>query len=232
MRTLKCAVAAVAFLLIGAPAALAHQGNPNYRSVVKYVNPPVKGVTVSVLNFDDRLLLHNTSGQDVTIYDYTTPPKPYAQVKADGTVLVNTNSPAYYINGDRTGTETVPPGLPSTPNWKLVSRAGRFDWHDHRMHWMGTGLPPAVKDKSKVTKIDDWTVPIKVGKTNGTIGGTLTWVGKPSEPLPLGAIFAFAALLILLALALFFIRRRRDPDPVGPGDKPSKSHPEEVVEAW
>jgi hypothetical protein len=228
MRTVTCAVAAVALLLIGAPAALAHQGNPNYRSVVKSVSPPVKGVTVNVLNFDDRLLLHNTSGKDVMIYDYQD--QPYAQVKADGTVLVNKNSPAYYINGDRTGTETVPPNLPKTANWTLVSRAGRFDWHDHRMHWMGTGLPPAVKDKSKVTKIDDWSVPISVAGQKGTITGTLTWVGKPSDPLPLGAIFAFAALLIVLALALFFIRRRRDPDPVGPDDKPSR--PEEVVEAW
>ena len=66
MRTLACTVAAAA-LLLGAPVALAHQGNPNYRSVVTSVTPAAKGVDVSVLNFDDRLLLHNTSGQDVTI---------------------------------------------------------------------------------------------------------------------------------------------------------------------
>ncbi len=227
MRTLTCAVAAAALLLAGAPAALAHQGNPNYRSVVRTVSPPVKGVDVSVLNFDDRLLLHNTSGQDVTIFDYQN--KPYAQVLADGTVQVNTNSQAYYLNNDRTGEGTVPPGLGAQPRWKLVSRAGRFDWHDHRMHWMGTGDPPNLKDKSKVTKIDDWTVPIQVGTAKGDVAGTLTWVGKPSDPLPLGAIFAFAALLIALALALWFIRRRRDPEPA---PEPSPAQPEEVVEAW
>ena len=81
MRTLTIA-AALGALLLGAPVALAHQGNPNYRSVVTSVTPPVKGVDLSVLNFDDRLLMHNTSGKDVTIYDYQDPPKPYAQLLA------------------------------------------------------------------------------------------------------------------------------------------------------
>ena len=91
MRTLACTVAAAA-LLLGAPVALAHQGNPNYRSEVRQITPATNGVDVSVLNFDDRLLLHNTSGQDVTIMDYKG--KPYAHVLADGTVEVNTSSEA------------------------------------------------------------------------------------------------------------------------------------------
>jgi hypothetical protein len=45
-------------------------------------------------------------------------------------------------------------------------------------------------------------------------------VPKPSEPLPLGAIFAFAALLILLFTGVFVIRRRRT------------AAPREKVEAW
>ena len=67
-----------------------------------------------------RLLLHNTSGKDVTILDYEG--KPYAQLLADGTVQVNTNSEAYYLNEDRLGETAVPKDLGAEPKWKQVSQ--------------------------------------------------------------------------------------------------------------
>jgi hypothetical protein len=219
LRTLVYTVAAGALLLC-APAALAHQGNPNYRSVVTKVTPAVKGVDVSVLNFDDRLLMHNTSGQDVTILDYQN--KPYAQLLADGTVRVNTNSEAYYLNEDRLGETAVPKDLGSEPSWKQLSRSSRFEWHDHRAHWMGKSDPPQLKDKSERTKIDDWTVPVEIGGQAGSIAGTLTWVPLDEGGLPVGAIFAFAALVIVLSLVVFFVRRRRA--------QPAEQ--KEVAEAW
>ena len=217
MRTLACTVAAAA-LLLGAPVALAHQGNPNYRSEVQQVTPATKGVDVSVLNFDDRLLLHNTSGQDVTIMDYKG--KPYARVLADGTVEVNTSSEAYYLNEDRLGETAVPKDLPAEPAWKLVSKSGRFEWHDHRAHWMGKGDPPQLKDKDVRTKLYDWEVPMQIGDQKGAIAGTLTWVPLDQGSLPIGAIIGFAALVIVLSLAVFFVRRRRT------------AAREEAVEAW
>jgi hypothetical protein len=228
LRTLACAAAVLA-LLLGAPVALAHQGNPHYRSVVTSVSPTLKGVDVSVLNFDDRLLMHNTSGKDVTILDYQN--KPYAQLLKDGTVQVNTNSEAYYLNEDRLGETSVPKNLGTDPKWKQLSRSSRFEWHDHRAHWMGKTDPPNLKDKSVKTKIDNWTVPIKVAADKGTIAGTLTWVPLDQGGLPVGAIFAFAALLIALSIAVFVIRRRRD----GGGDTSGDDAPrekQEVVEAW
>jgi hypothetical protein len=233
VRTLACAAAVVA-LLLSAPVALAHQGNPHYRSLVTSVSPNLKGVDVSVLNFDDRLLMHNTSGKDITIYDYADPPKPYAQLLADGTVQVNTNSEAYYLNEDRLGETTVPTNLGSEPKWKQLSRSSRFEWHDHRAHWMGKSDPPNLKNKDVKTKIDSWTVPIAVAGNKGDIAGTLTWVPLDEGGLPVGAIFAFAALLIVLSLAVFFIRRRRadGDDSGGPGDDDAPRQKKEVVEAW
>ena len=96
-------------------------------------------MTVEVLNRDDRLLLHNTSGKDVVILGYDD--EPYARVLADGTVEVNTDSEAYYLNDDRFANVEVPAGVDGKgePQWKEVAQTGRFEWHDHRAHWMGKG---------------------------------------------------------------------------------------------
>jgi hypothetical protein len=218
VRILAAAVAA-AVLALAAPAALAHQGNPNYRSEIERLTPPVRGVAVSVLNYDDRLLLQNSSGRPVVIEDYDG--KPYARVLADRTVQVNTNSAAYYLNDDRYADVTVPKGLGRTPRWKLVSRTGRFEWHDHRMHWMATTDPPQLTDKRRRTHIFDWTIPIAVGRTKGAIAGSLTWVPLERGSLPMGAIWALAAVLVVLALAAAIVRRRRAaPDAGGPSAAP------------
>jgi hypothetical protein len=206
LRTVIGAVVAVA-LLAGAPVALAHQGNPNYRSVVTRVTPPTPDLHLSVLNFDDRLLMENFSGKPVVIMGYDD--KPYARVLADRTVQVNTNSPAYYLNDDREATATVPKGLPSTPHWQTQSRSGRFEWHDHRMHWMGAQDPPQLHDKGKRTHIFDWRVPISVGGAKGSIAGTLTWVPLGGGSVPVALIGGITIVLIALSLWVFAIRRRR-----------------------
>jgi hypothetical protein len=220
----RTAVVAVAMLLFAAPAALAHQGNPNYRSEVKRITPATSGVTVTVLNYDDRLQLENTSGTTVVVEDYED--KPYARVLGDGTVQVNTNSKAYYLDDDRFAEVAVPDGLGDTPNWKSLSKTGRFEWHDHRMHWMSKSDPPQLKDKDVRTHILDWKVPITVDGEPGAIAGSLTWVPLPGGSMPLGAIFGLAALIIACLIAVAIVRRRREPQA---GDEPAGK---EAAEAW
>jgi hypothetical protein len=210
MRTI-IAAAAAALLLAGVPSALAHQGNPNMRSEVTAVTPETEGVTVTVLNNDDRLELHNTSGEDIVIEGYKS--EPYARVLGDGTVEVNTNSEAYYLNDDRYGDVKVPAGLAATPKWKRLSKTGRFEWHDHRMHWMSQSKPPQVSDENVETHIFDWKVPVTIGGVPGQIAGTLDWVPLPGGGLPTGLIWGSAAVLILLCIGVFVLRRRRDADP-------------------
>jgi hypothetical protein len=209
VRILSC-VAAAAALLLGAPVALAHQGSPNFLSQINELTPAVDGITVTVLNRDDRLLLQNTSGQDVVIEGYAN--EPYARIDADGTVLVNTDSEAYYINEERDGKVGVPDGVDSKgePRWEEVSRSGRFEWHDHRMHWMSEADPEAVKDKDRRTEVFDWQVPMEVGGRPVAIAGTLYWtpVGSASG-IPLPAILIGAAVGIALCIAIVVVRRRR-----------------------
>lgn len=208
MRTVSYAAAALA-LLICAPAALAHQGSPNFLSQVDRIEPAVDGVTVEVLNRDDRLLLRNTSGRTVLVEGYSG--EPYARIDADGTVSVNTDSEAYHLNQERDGRVEVPPGADSEgePRWEQVSRSGRFEWHDHRMHWMSESDPEVVEDKDVRTKVFDWEVPIEVDGRGGAIAGTLYWTPIASSGLPLPAIYAFAALVIALCIAVVIVRRRR-----------------------
>src|SRR3954447_831933 len=101
-------IAAVSTLiaLAAAPAANAHQGNPNYRSVVERVLPKGPGLRPQGLNLDDRLELQNTTGRTATIQGYQG--EPYARVLGNGTVEVNRSSPAFYLNDARTSTGKVP----------------------------------------------------------------------------------------------------------------------------
>jgi hypothetical protein len=215
---------ALAALLAPAPAALAHDGNPNFLSEITGITPATDGITIDVLNRDDRMLIHNTSGEDVLILGYDD--EPYARLLADGTVEVNTDSEAYYLNDDRFANVKVPAGVDGKgePQWKELSRNGRFEWHDHRFHWMGQGTPPQVKDESVETKVFDWSVPIEVGGERGAITGTLSWTPLPGGGPPLGAIFAGAAIIIALCIAVFVVRHRRR----GTAERP----PKEEVEAW
>jgi hypothetical protein len=200
--------AALLALLCAAPA-LAHQGNPNYRSVINGVTPAQPGLKLQVLNFDDRLQLDNHTGKTVVVRGYQN--EPYLRLLGDGTVEVNHNSPAFYLNNDRTSTGTVPanakPG--ATPDWQVVDRAGTYQWHDHRIHWMSSIPPKQVTDKSKRTKVFDWKVPMQVGSRRASVTGTLFWQPKPGGGIPTGALIGLVVLAVAGLGAVFVVRRRR-----------------------
>ena len=223
----RAVVAGAALLVLAsASTAAAHQGNANYRSLIGGVTPAVPGVKLQVLNFDDRLALQNTSGRTIVIQGYNR--EPYARVLADGTVQVNQRSPAYFLNNDRNADIKVPASAnpDAAPQWKLVDRSGRLEWHDHRIHWMGPGLPPQVKDTSERTKVFAWQVPVQVGATKGDVTGTLYWVPKPGGGAPVRAIAALVALVVLGGTAVVVVRRRRAVA-AGADDAPPTG-----VEAW
>ena len=207
MRTRFSAAVATVALLATAPVALAHQGDPNFLSEVTRVTPG-DGVSVEVLNRDDRLLLRNTSGQDVVVEGYSG--EPYARLLADGTVEVNKDSPAYYLNDDRFADVQVPDDADGkgAPRWEEVDKAGRFEWHDHRMHWMAKTTPPQVEDESVETKIFDWSIPIEVGGRAGAIAGTLTWTPLPGGGAP-WLLIGIVVVVLCGLLALVAVRRNR-----------------------
>lgn len=209
--------------------------NYHYRSYITGLTPGAPGVELQVLQFADRMELVNHSGKTVTIYGYEG--EPYAQVLADGTVRFNVHSPAYYLNQAFYANVTVPPSasVHATPQWVVVARTGRVEWHDHRIHWMSPVVPPEVKDQGKQTKIFNWQVPIAVGSQKTMINGELFWVPESGTSTPTAALVALAAIVVLGGLFVLTVRRRRARTQGPPGSDTGDGQEERdqpVREAW
>ena len=140
MRIRTCAAAA-AVLLVGAPVALAHEGNPHFLSQVNEITPAAAGVDVEVAQPRRPPAAAQHGGQHVVIEGYEG--EPYARMLP--TARSRSTRTPRPTTSTRTATarSTVPDGLDAKaePRWKEVSRTGRFEWHDHRMHWMSEPTP-------------------------------------------------------------------------------------------
>jgi hypothetical protein len=205
-------VIALTALCAFASPAFAHQGNPNYESRVLSLEPATSGLEATVLGNDDRIELRNGSNRVVVVEGYRG--EPYLRFLPDGTVQVNRRSPAYYLNEDRFAQVEVPASArpKAEPQWERVAQNGRYDWHDHRIHWMSKVAPePVREDESRRVKIFDWKLPIAVGGHAATIRGDLTWLGKDSGGLPLAALAALAGVLVGGPLLVLWAQRRRRP---------------------
>jgi hypothetical protein len=231
------ALAATTALIFGISAspALAHEGNPDYRSVIDRVTPKVPGVSFEVLSYDSYMQLLDQHGHEVVIDGYEG--EPYARVLKGGTVQVNEHSPALYLNDTRFPTSQVPPiaNPKAPPKWKTVDDSGTFLWHDHRMHYGSTATPPQVTDTSRKAKIFDYTIPLRIDGKKGAIDGTLFWVGSPkASKLP----FILAGIVIVLGGGglVLLARRRRDRDEGDGDDAEDGRRPERddepAKEAW
>jgi hypothetical protein len=209
LRAVVVSFLAGVLVALAAATAAAHGGNDKFRSQFESIRPQVAGVTIEVLNYDDRLLMINRTGRTVAITGYER--EPYARLRGDGTVEVNRRSPTHYLNEERYGGTPVPIGADpkASPKWQTVSRTGRFEWHDHRIHWMSKDtVPPQVKDEDKRTKVFDWRVPIRVGSQRAQLTGALFWQPATASGVPTAAIVALV-VLILATLVLFVVTRRR-----------------------
>ena len=221
LRYRGAAAAALAALCALAAPALAHEGNPNFRSEVEAISPPVEGLDADVLNFDDRIELRNIGNETIVVEGYRG--EPYLRFEPDGTVLVNQRSPATYLNEDRFADVEVPDTADpkAAPEWEVVARHGRYDWHDHRIHWMSSTPPERVReDESARSKIFDWKLPVIANGSPATVSGTLTWLGKDGG-FPVAAAVSLAVALLASVVLVAVVRRRRRTPPK-----------REQVEAW
>jgi hypothetical protein len=216
------AAAVLAVLCVAAPAALAHEGNPNYRSEVRAIAPAQPGLEAQILNHDDRIEVVYEGERPLVVEGYRN--EPYLRFNPGGRVDVNRRSPAAYLNEDRFANVELPARADhrAPPAWAPVAENGRYDWHDHRIHWMSEGtLPPQIEDEAERTKIFDWEIPMAAAGQTVAVSGTLTWLGESEGGFPVAAGLSLGAVLIGGAVLVVAVRRRR----TRAGAAPSK-------EAW
>jgi hypothetical protein len=205
-RALLVCTVATGALAAAAPAAGAHTlsgPNPtNYRTRVLSVTPAVPGVDVRVVDLGTRLALTNRSDTDVVVLGYEG--EPYLRVGPAG-VFTNVHSAATYINRSLSG-GTVPPGVDTRPGlppeWDRRSGGRTARWHDHRLHWMGDGLPPVVAAApDRFHRVDVRTLTFEHAGTRSEVAIALDWVPAPSGARWLPVVVAFALAGFVLAFA-------------------------------
>jgi hypothetical protein len=201
MRVIAVAGAVVALLVATAAPASAHAADApdatNYRTTIIGLTPALPGVEVRAIEAGARLELTSTSARTVEVLGYSN--EPYLDVRPDG-VYENANSPAAYLNATLNG-GVVPPSTAdpaAPPQWRKISDTPRARWHDKRARWTQLQPPPAVAaDPSRVQRIADWSVPLRMADdlSEVQIRGTLDWVPPPPASL-------WWAITLVVALGL------------------------------
>jgi hypothetical protein len=219
-----CRVRVVAFALLASlvfvPAAAAHPRAKGYargfQSKILSVRPEVVGLDIRVVDADDRLRVSNKSGAELVVFGYDN--EPYLRIGPNG-VYRNERSPAAYLNRDRFARVSVPlkadPG--AEPEWRHVSPRPAWQWHDHRIQWMGAGPPAQVRNAPKQTHaIFSWNVPGRLGVEPFSVTGRLDYVppSKGGTSAALIAAVVITGVAALLALALMLVRLRRGEEAV------------------
>lgn len=193
------ALSMVLMMLMAGPAMADPAGPTSYRSVVLSVDPDPTGVTIEVIGGDAFLSVALAEGHALLVEGYFG--EPYLRIDPDGSVWLNTLSPARYINQDRYGTSGVPDfaDAKATPDWEQIGDGGAFAWHDHRIHWMSYDLPPTIVG-DVAQSIFPWSLTMWIDGVETEISGELLWF-PPVNP--------FGPLLIGLVALLPLVRFRR-----------------------
>ena len=187
-----------ALLMITATGAGADGVGPtNYRSEIRTVTPPTKGVEFKVIGSDAFLEVRAQPGVRVQIPGYDG--EPYLKIDANSSIWRNRNSAATYVNESRSGRGGIPDNLETEPDWQRVGSDGVVAWHDHRIHWMTDEVP--ATDRSGL--VSEWTIPIVVNGVETTVTGGLY---RSSNIVPWPFVIA-----MILAVATFLLARRQVP---------------------
>ena len=203
------AAVALAFLV---PSAAAHGGGgKGYRSTVTTITPTAPGLTVRVVQNDDQLTLTNKTSKTVIVLGYEN--EPYLRIHPGGGVDVNSLSPASTLNINRYGHVTLPANADAhaPPHWNRIRTGSSYTWHDHRIHWMSTIDPPAVRGaRSSRHHIFNWVVPLRLDQDRVAVHGSLDYYPPPRGASRLWLVApSVAALAALFLLYRSAIRSRR-----------------------
>jgi hypothetical protein len=192
--------------VVGASPAAADPARPTtFRSEIERIEPDVEGVTVEVVGGDAFLRVTAEPGRTVAVPGYGG--EPWLRIGPDGRVEQNRASSATYLNDSRDGVVPVPDGVgpDAEPEWEVVATDGSWAWHDHRVHYMGTGTPAVEELADGTRRVQEWTVPIAVDGTDVVVEGRLVLLDL--------VVPVLALVVALVAGALAYVLGRRRPGP-------------------
>lgn len=206
-RALIATVVTLAALAAPTQTAFAHGGSDvdltdDYRTRVTEV-PAIDGLAARAIGLDGTIELswHGAGTLIVTGYQG----EPYLRFDGSG-VSRNLRSPATYLNEDRYAATPVPADADpdAAPQWQPLTSEPRWQWHDHRTHWMSPEPPPAVQADANRTHVvyPRWEVALLVDGEPAVIAGDLTWAPPP----PLLGWIALTLLSTLAATTLMWSR--------------------------
>lgn len=199
LSTVLVAVFGGAALAVAAPAgpAWAHgvggKAPTSYKSVLTGIEPRVPGLSVRLLDLGDTVELRNTGGIEITVLGYDG--EPYLRVGPDG-VYRNERSPATFWNRSVKPAVELPPGFDdkAKPDWSHLSARRVVRWHDHDVHWMGTGKP---SHPGREQLVDRWTIRLRRGDEPVVVHGKILWVPAPPAVWPLLVASALGLAVVL-----------------------------------
>ncbi|MDQ1747173.1 MAG: hypothetical protein QOD07_1436 [Frankiaceae bacterium] len=179
-------------------------GATNYESHVTGISPKVAGLSAKVVENGNKLEVANDAGKELIVLGYSG--EPYLRISSSGGVEENLRSTATYLNQTRFGTSTVPSTADNKGvEWKHIANGTIAVWHDHRIHWNSTTLPPPVAAQpGQRHHIVTWHVDMLLAGQPVTVTGTLDWIPGPSG-LPYDAVM----LVLLVAAGALVWRYRR-----------------------
>jgi hypothetical protein len=207
-RGLALAVVALAAVLLP-PGAGAHfgTGKLGYRSTIRGLKPPMRGLKLKVLYGDDQVWLDNLSGKTIVVDGYSG--EPYLRFGPDG-IYVNVNSPAGYLNQDRYARSKVPrsASAKARTNWQKLAGGEVWAWHDHRIHYMNPIPPKPIQDAPrKPHHVFNWKVPLTANGKRVFITGSLDYKPPPKKSFPVTLAIVLASLIGVGMVGLFALRR-------------------------
>ncbi|HEY6526647.1 MAG TPA: hypothetical protein VIY10_22870, partial [Solirubrobacteraceae bacterium] len=184
--------------VLGMPATAAAHGpvDPAASSYLARVTQVPEGVTVKVVDGDQRLWMRADPRRTVIVLDYQG--APYLRFSRAG-VQANDASAMYYLNQVPAQLPPLHTGPHVPPRWSSVSTGHSYGWHDGRLHALATAaLAPGA------TYLGRWTVGLRVDGTPAAIAGGLYFAASPS-------IVWFWPIVVAL-LCVLAARRLRRPE--------------------
>lgn len=201
----RALVVALALLAVAPATGQAHGeagGATAYRSEV---TAAPAGVAARILGGDDRLELRRDGAREVLVLGYQG--EPFLRLDAEG-VWRNERSLAARLADERLPAETAlddPVGETPAPEWRRIGSGTTVTYHDHRVHWMASIPPAAVRAApDERRRLSDWTIAVVVDGTPGAVAGRLDYV-----PPPRSAAWWIATAAAVLGGAALGLRARR-----------------------